>query len=151
MSGASATQRTGATSCGVPGLDEPPSIDARWEKRPWTVISPEPIRNHMGEEPAHLPKTEVKVAYDAAALYAIFRVEDRYVRAVAAGYQDAVYKDSCVEFFFTPNSDVSNGYFNLETKCRPPATRRSCPIPTACPGEAACPRSGRAACGRGRS
>jgi hypothetical protein len=46
-----------------------------------------------------------------------FRVEDRFVRAVAERYQDAVCLDSCVEFFFTPGSDLRQGYFNLEMNC----------------------------------
>jgi hypothetical protein len=88
-----------------------------WNKPPWQEISPEPIRNHMGEKPAHFPKTEVKIAYDDVAIYVMFRVEDRYVRAIAAKHQDSVCGDSCVEFFFTPGSDVSRGYFNLEMNC----------------------------------
>ncbi|MBU2627030.1 MAG: diguanylate cyclase, partial [Proteobacteria bacterium] len=44
----------------------------------------------------------------------MFQVRDRYVRATAASHQAEVYKDSCVEFFFTPGPDVSKGYFNLE-------------------------------------
>ena len=59
----------------------------------------------------------MKIAYDDAALYLIFRVEDQYVRAVTNKYQGSVCSDSCVEFFFTPGADVSQGYFNLEMNC----------------------------------
>jgi hypothetical protein len=44
-------------------------------------------------------------------------VEDQYVMAKHQNHQDPVYKDSCVEFFFTPGTDVSEGYFNLEMNC----------------------------------
>ena len=71
----------------------------------------------MGEMPAHYPPTDVKVAYDDAAIYVIFRVEDRYVRAVTGDHQGGVCKDSCVEFFFAPGTDISTGYFNLEMNC----------------------------------
>jgi hypothetical protein len=71
----------------------------------------------MGKKPDPFPKVEVKIAYDNMAIGVLFRVEDRYVRATAAGHQDTVYKDSCVEFFFTPGPDVSKGYFNLEMNC----------------------------------
>lgn len=98
-------------------LAKPPEIDANWEKSPWKDIPSELIQNYMGKKPEHMPKTQVKIAYDDAAVYVIFRVEDRYVRAVAAEYQDPVCRDSCVEFFFTPSPDVSNGYFNLEMNC----------------------------------
>ena len=101
----------------VKKLETAPTIDASWDKAPWQGIQPELIGNFMGEKPQHLPKTEVKIAYDDTALYLIFRVEDQYVRAVAADHQRGVYRDSCVEFFFTTGTDVAQGYFNLEMNC----------------------------------
>lgn len=103
--------------CRVTRLKRPPRIDARWDKAPWRGMAPQRIGRHMGLRPEHRPKTEVKLAYDADALYAIFRVEDRYVRAVAPRRQSAVCRDSCVEFFFSPSPDASAGYFNLEMNC----------------------------------
>ncbi len=103
--------------CKVTRLKQPPKIDANWDKFPWREIQPQPIRLHMGRRPEHFPKAEVKIAYDAAALYLIFRVEDQYVRAVATDYQAPVCRDSCVEFFFSPGPGVSQGYFNLEMNC----------------------------------
>lgn len=55
--------------------------------------------------------------YDPQAMYVIFHVEDRFVKAVSRTYQDAVFRDSCVEFFFVPGQDLSTGYFNLEVNC----------------------------------
>lgn len=101
----------------VTRLASPPKDNADWHANPWLDIPSERLQNYMGEKPDHFPKTEVKVAYDETAVYVMFRVEDRYVRAVAAEHQDNVCKDSCVEFFFTPGSDVSKGYFNLEMNC----------------------------------
>ena len=75
------------------------------------------IGNYMGKKPDHFPKAEVKIAYDNMAIHLMFRVEDRYVRAIAPEHQDNVWEDSCVEFFFTPDSDLSKGYFNLEMNC----------------------------------
>lgn len=94
-----------------------PKGDEGWDTSPWKDIPAELLRNHMGKKPDHFPKTEVKIAYDDTAIYVMFRVEDRYVRAVAAEHQDNVWADSCVEFFFTPDADVSKGYFNLEMNC----------------------------------
>jgi hypothetical protein len=71
----------------------------------------------MGQRPEHLPNTRVKAVYDDDHLYVLFRVEDRYIKAVAQGHQSPVYQDSCVEFFFTPGTDLSQGYFNLEVNC----------------------------------
>jgi hypothetical protein len=101
----------------VTRLASPPKPGAGWDKPPWEEILSQRLRNYMGQRPDHFPKTEVKIAYDDMAIYVMFRVEDRYVRAVAAEYQDSVCGDSCVEFFFTPCSDVSKGYFNFEMNC----------------------------------
>jgi len=87
------------------------------EEKSWAGIKPLVIKNHMGMEPAHKPKVLAKLAYDDNALHVVFRVEDRYVRAVAPRHQTAVYKDSCVEFFFTPGVEVADGYINVEINC----------------------------------
>ena len=50
-------------------------------------------------------------------LFVIFKVDDQFVRATAKENQDSVCVDSCVEFFFSPDSDSKNGYFNLEMNC----------------------------------
>lgn len=101
----------------VTRLATPPSADGDWNAPPWQAIPAERLGNHMGERPVHFPRTEVKIAYDPTALHLLFRVEDRYVRAVAAAHQQSVCGDSCVEFFFTTGSDLSRGYFNVEMNC----------------------------------
>jgi hypothetical protein len=93
------------------------SLDAAWETFPWNQIPSSTLEYHMGQKPTHFPRTGVKIAYDERAIYLMFRVEDRYVRAVARENQDNVWEDSCVEFFFTPDTDLSKGYFNLEINC----------------------------------
>ena len=103
--------------CKVTRQISPPKGDADWDKPPWQDIPSELIQYYMGRKPDHFPKVEVKIAYDDMVIYMMYRVEDRYVRAVAAEHQDNVCGDSCVEFFFTPDSDVSKGYFNLEINC----------------------------------
>jgi hypothetical protein len=95
-------------------FSNPPAIDANWDKAPWDSVPPLSIENAFGGEPQHRPRTQARVGYDKEAVYVLFRVEDRYVRAVATKHQDPAYKDSCVEFFFTPGRDLSRGYFNLE-------------------------------------
>lgn len=47
----------------------------------------------------------------------IFRVEDQYALAKAQNHHDPVYRDSCVEFFFTPGLALGRSYFNLEMNC----------------------------------
>ena len=75
------------------------------------------VNNFMGNKPEHFPKTKAKIGYDADAVYVAFRVNDQYVLATAQEHQDSVCRDSCVEFFFTPGTDTSKGYFNLEMNC----------------------------------
>jgi hypothetical protein len=92
-------------------------LKGRWNGPEWGGVEAIEVKHYMGTEPEHPPKTEAKVLYDDDFVYVIFRVEDRYVRAVAKKYQDSVYQDSCVEFFFTPGEDISAGYFNIEINC----------------------------------
>ncbi len=101
----------------VKRIDQPLQINAEWDKAPWNGIASIELKNYMGNRPDHFPKTLAKMAYDDLAVYLVFRVEDRFVKAVCAENQGPVYKDSCVEFFFTPEEDVENGYFNLEMNC----------------------------------
>ncbi len=98
-------------------LTEPMAVDGNWNKVQWQKVEPLEINNYMGERPRHLPKAQAKLLYDDKNIYVIFRVEDQYVRAVARETHGPVWEDSCVEFFFTPDGNVENGYFNLEANC----------------------------------
>ena len=92
-------------------------VDGDWDKPEWSGIDALVLDRHMGRKPEHFPRTQAKMAYDERALYVIFRVEDKYVRAVARKHQDRVCSDSCVEFFFCTGTDVTDGYFNVEMNC----------------------------------
>ncbi len=92
-------------------------LDGNWTGGVWADVEALDVKHYMGEEPEHKPKTQAKVLYDEQFIHMIFRVEDRYVRAIARNYQDMVCRDSCVEFFFTPGPDISVGYFNVEINC----------------------------------
>ena len=126
-------------------LTHPIVPDATWNRGPWSGIDPLAVEHYMGERPKHIPSTQAKVAWDSESLYVIFRVEDRYVRAVAAGLHGPVWEDSCVEFFFTPGTDLSHGYFNLEMNCGGVMLLRHQVVPRQNPialtaGECACVR-----------
>jgi hypothetical protein len=105
------------TAYRIPRLTRPLRVDANWQKPPWTDIPPLAIDRYTGARPSYFPRVQAKLAYDDSALYVIFHVEDRYVRAVMQNYQDPVADDSCVELFFTPGEDITQGYFNLEVNC----------------------------------
>ena len=98
-------------------LQNEPPVTKDWDATVWNNIDPLVLTNYMGDKPEHFPDTQVKLAYDDNAIYVNFRVEDQYVKAIYNRNQDPVYKDSCVEFFFTPGENVDSGYFNLEMNC----------------------------------
>ena len=98
-------------------LEEDTAIDANWDKSIWANMTTGKLSFFMGKKPDHFPKTQFKVAYNNKYIYVIFKVDDKYIRAVGRRYQASVCLDSCVDFFFTPGGDISTGYFNLETNC----------------------------------
>jgi hypothetical protein len=79
----------------VSRLNERPELNAVWDKAPWNGIESIQLTHYMGEKPEHFPNTEAKIAYDNLAIYVIFRVKDKYVKAVHSEHQDPVYTDSC--------------------------------------------------------
>lgn len=89
-------------------------IDANWDKAQWKKIKAVTLDYHMGKDPKFLPKVQAKLMYDDKNIYGIFKVEDRYVRSVVQEYNGNVSGDSCVEFFFSPDSEKPLSYFNLE-------------------------------------
>jgi len=71
---------------------------------------------HVEAHTAHLPKVEARLMWTADYLALMFRVEDRYVRAVAGhpwNGTDSVCTDSCVEFFVSLVAG-SDAYLNCE-------------------------------------
>ncbi len=96
---------------------KPVMIDGRWEKPEWQNISAVEITNMMGEKPLFTPATKAKMQYDDDYLYVIFHVDDRYVRCVVTEIDGPVYNESAVEFFFSPDPEFADGYFNLEINC----------------------------------
>jgi hypothetical protein len=100
--------------------------------RVWRAARRPPLQGEAAEEPwdraevvvvshfhpagsDHRPRTEARVLFDEEALYVQFQVQDRYVRAVARGFQGPVCEDSCVELFVQPLP--GRGYFNFEMNC----------------------------------
>ncbi len=88
--------------------------ESRWTSPFWGTA---PVLNldHFRPESRHRPATLCRLLYDIEGIYGLFKVNDRYVRAVHAGFQEPVYRDSCVEFFVQP--ETAKGYFNFEFNC----------------------------------
>jgi hypothetical protein len=101
----------------VSKLTPPMQIDANWNKNPWKNIKPVTIDHYMGKIPKYRPRVYVKMMYGDSCLYVIYRVRERYVHCVHGKYNSAVWHDSAVEFFFSPDTASYKSYFNLEINC----------------------------------
>ncbi len=101
----------------VQRLTAPLKLDGKWDAAPWRDTPALHLAHHMGPPPAHRPRVEARLLYDDDAVYAFWRVEDAFVRAVARRTHDSVSRDSCVEFFFSPSAQAGQSYFALETNC----------------------------------
>ena len=97
--------------------EQPIKPDANWDKKQWENVKPVTITNYMGDVPDFKPKVQAKMVYDKDNLYVIFRVEDKYVKSLTDRNNGPVYRDSAVEFFFAPDVENSNLYFNIEANC----------------------------------
>jgi hypothetical protein len=98
----------------VTKLKAPLKINADWDKAQWKNIETIKIESYMGTIPPFKPTVEAKMMYDNDNVYVIFRVKDRFVKSVVQEYNGNVSGDSCVEFFFAPDSSLPLSYFNLE-------------------------------------
>ena len=81
----------------------------------WAGAQEQKLDYIFPESSDHHPDVRVKLLYDQTAIYGIFQVDDRYVRAVHLEDQSMVCKDSCVEFFLQPCG--SRGYHSFELNC----------------------------------
>ena len=104
------------------------SPDADWKRPEWNRAETLQVAHYPWEDSGHHPPTTARLLYDDQRLAVIFRVEDRYVRAVARNFQDMVCRDSCVEFFAAPLPD-SEAYFNFEVNCGGTMLLHRCPSP----------------------
>jgi hypothetical protein len=98
-------------------LKQPGRIDGNWNKSQWDRIPALSVSNFMGKIPSFKPEVFAKLMYDDENIYAIFIVKDRFVRCLTTIINGPVWKDSCVEFFFSPDAGLPNNYFNLEVNC----------------------------------
>lgn len=86
-----------------------------WTDAYWASVPALSIDQFHAKNGEHRPITEVKLAHDGRNVYALFRVQDRYVRSEQTELHGMVCTDSCVEFFVRPKAD--KGYLNFEMNC----------------------------------
>jgi hypothetical protein len=94
---------------------EAPGLLGDWEGTAWREAEVGQITHYLANSSDHRPVTQFKLLYDAAGVYVLFRVEDRYVRCVETEFNGPVCRDSCTEFFVEPVA--GKGYFNFEINC----------------------------------
>ena len=106
-----------ASEYNVIRLKKPMKIDGNLNKPQWEKVETIDITNFMGQVPEFCPVAKAMMMYDDENLYLIFQVQDRFVRCITYEYNGPVWEDSCVEFFFSPDSSLPLLYFNLEINC----------------------------------
>jgi len=80
----------------------------------WRAIPALTIGHYLWMKNGYEPPVEVRVGYSARYLYVRFDVREKKVRVRYTGFQDPVYKDSCVEFFVDMFPGLKLGYLNFE-------------------------------------
>ncbi len=101
----------------VDPFNTPLAENPAWDQPPWAGLPVLTLAHYMGARPVHFPRVQAKLGYADDFLAVFFRVADRFICARKQRYQERVCEDSCVEFFFTPGSDLKAGYFNFEINC----------------------------------
>ncbi len=91
-----------------------PDLD-NWDAPSWRQAGEVRLLNALPLTGDHRPDTRVKMLYGDDGLHGIFKVADRFVRAVNIGNQAMVCLDSCVEFFVQPAG--CRNYLNFEMNC----------------------------------
>jgi hypothetical protein len=93
----------------------PPTLTGEWAHPIWRAANTGELTHFVARSSDHHPCVHFRLLYDDAALYLIFRVEDRYVRSVVTAFNGSVCQDSCTEFFVQPQR--GGKYLNLEVNC----------------------------------
>ncbi len=93
----------------------PPELACLWDGPSWRSVPDLAVARFHPKGSDHRPVTRAKLQHDLDRLYALWQVQDRFVRSVHTAYDSDTYKDSCVELFLRPGE--TGGYFALEVNC----------------------------------
>jgi len=102
-------------SCLIRRAPAEPELEGRWDGPAWGRVPPLAIDRFHPRSSDHRPGTEARLLHGGDEFHVLFRVDDRYVRAVHTDYESDTHKDSCVELFVQPEGRT--GYFALEVNC----------------------------------
>jgi hypothetical protein len=82
---------------------------------PWAAVEPLRIAHYLWLDNGYRPGVEAKLCRSPRFLHVRFRAAERRIKVRYLKFQDPVYKDSCVEFFFDAFPAKRLGYLNFET------------------------------------
>jgi len=77
-------------------------------------LEPIIIEEYPWDENGYKPRVEVRFFYTESRLCLQFMSYEKEIRAIYKNMNEPVYTDSCVEFFFNPDPDNDDRYFNFE-------------------------------------
>jgi len=98
-------------------IQNKPLLNGNLQGSPWREIEPLSVDSFPWYASGKRQRTTVKLCYDARALYLLFWCEDSHISAECTNLNDAVCRDSCVEFFCSLPPDGRPDYVNLEMNC----------------------------------
>ncbi|MGG7177914.1 carbohydrate-binding family 9-like protein [Clostridium paraputrificum] len=92
--------------------------DTNLNKNFWDDIEPIRIENYPWDETGYKPETEVKLCYTQDEILVKFKSCEKQVRIETKEFNGPSWFDSCVEFFFLPEPETDDRYFNFEITAR---------------------------------
>ena len=66
-----------------------------WDEPAWRDVPALAVDLPVGSQPSHAPRTLARLCWDELCLRVLFKVEDRYVRAVVDRYQGPIFNAAC--------------------------------------------------------
>ena len=92
--------------------------DLTISSKAWENANELKIDNVEWAEYPYCPETTVKVLAGDEGLFVKFVTDEEELYMDCTEVNGDVFKDSCVEFFFKPNPEENDGYFNFEINAR---------------------------------
>lgn len=83
----------------------------------WEAVEPLSIDTFPWYKKGEKQLTYVKMVLSNETICLKVECEDTHSYAAITEFNGSVYKDSCFEFFLTPNEDRGSAYLNFETNC----------------------------------
>lgn len=83
-------------------------------KNVWENVPAANIENCPWDENGYRPVSEARVYYTDKAFHVLLKSFEKEIKAVYENMNEAVYTDSCLEFFIKPDPEADGRYMNFE-------------------------------------